>query len=48
MILADKKGRFVFEFIEELTESEMYDWVAYYKEQYEEMERERAKARMRR
>ena len=48
MILADKKGRFVYEFIEDLTESEMYDWFAYYKEQHDEMEREKAKSRMRR
>ncbi len=47
MVLADKKGRFVYEFIEELTESEMHDWIAFYKEQYEEMERERAKMRRR-
>jgi len=26
----------------------MHDWIAFYKEQHEEMERERAKARMRR
>ncbi len=48
MILADKKGRFIFEFINELPETEMYDWFAFYKEQYEAMERERAKMRMRR
>jgi len=48
MVLADKKGRFVYEFIEELTESEMHDWIAFYKEQHEEMEREKAKSRMRR
>jgi hypothetical protein len=48
MVLADKKGRFVYEFIEELAETEMHDWIAFYKEQHEEMERERAKARMRR
>jgi len=46
MILADKKGRFVYE-LEDLTIEEMYDWFAYYEEQYQEMERERAKHRRR-
>lgn len=39
MVLADKKGKFVYEFIEDLPEDEMYDWFAYYEEQYQEMER---------
>lgn len=47
MILADKKGKFVYEFIEDLTEDEMYDWFAFYEEQHQEMERERAKHRRR-
>jgi len=47
MVLADKKGKFVYEFIEDLPEDEMYDWFAYYEEQYQEMERERAKYRRR-
>jgi len=44
LTLADKKGRFIYEFVEELTEDEMYDWIAYYKEQYDEMMRRRKHA----
>jgi len=39
MHLAEKKGRFLYEFVDQITEDEVHDWLAFYEQQHKAQER---------